>query len=143
MILTNRSKTRFARDIRPKAAPLRPRHENGVMNKTEAAYALVLNNKLLAGEIAGWWFELMTIKLADRCSLQPDFLVMLNDGSLEFHEVKGGKNGTGNQWIYWAEEDAKVKLKVAATIQPLPLFVVYPQRGGVKNGWCVERVGRE
>ena len=37
MILTNRSKTRFARDIRPKAAPLRPRHENGVMNKTEAA----------------------------------------------------------------------------------------------------------
>lgn len=143
MILTNRSKTRFARDIRPKAAPLRPRHENGVMNKTEAAYALVLNNKLLAGEIAGWWFELITIKLADRCSLQPDFLVMLNDGSLEFHEVKGGKNGTGNQWIYWAEEDAKVKLKVAATIQPLPLFVVYPQRGGVKNGWCVERVGRE
>lgn len=143
MILTNRSKMRFARDIRPKAAPLRPRHENGVMNKTEAAYALVLNNKLLAGEIAGWWFELITIKLADRCSLQPDFLVMLNDGSLEFHEVKGGKNGTGNQWIYWAEEDAKVKLKVAATIQPLPLFVVYPQRGGVKNGWCVERVGRE
>ena len=56
---------------------------------------------------------------------------MLNDGSLEFHEVKGGKNGTGNQWIYWAEEDAKVKLKVAATIQPLPLFVVYPARGGV------------
>lgn len=143
MILTNRSKMRFARDIRPKAAPLRPRHENGVMNKTEAAYALVLNNKLLAGEIAGWWFELITLKLADRCSLQPDFLVMLNDGSLEFHEVKGGKNGTGNQWIYWAEEDAKVKLKVAATIQPLPLFVVYPQRGGVKNGWCVERVGRE
>ena len=67
---------------------------------------------------------------------------MLNDGSLEFHEVKGGKNGTGNQWIYWAEEDAKVKLKVAATIQPLPLFVVYPARGGVKNGWITERVGQ-
>lgn len=129
------------RDIRPRSATPRPRHENGVMNKTEAAYAMVLEGKLKAGEIAGWWYELITLKLAFKCSLQPDFMVMHNDGSIELHEVKGGKNGTNNAWTYWAEEDAKIKLKVAAEMQPFPLFVVYPARGGVKNGWITERVG--
>lgn len=135
--LIDNGKGRFKREVPVRSSVPRPRHENGRMNQTEAAYARLLEGRLLANEIAGWWYELMTIKLADRCSLQPDFMVMLLDGSLEFHEVKGGKTDGNGKWTYWAEEDAKVKLKIAAAITPFPLFVVYPQKGGHKNGWCV------
>lgn len=111
------------------------------MNPGERAYAAHLEGLLAAREISGWWYELMTFKLADRCSLQPDFTVMLPDGSIEMHEVKGGKTvkqAHGPVWTYWAEEDARVKLRTAARLIPFPLIVIWPAKGGSKNGWCRE-----
>ncbi len=87
------------------------RHEPGRLNKTEAAYALHLDARKQAGEIAGYWFEAIKFRLADRTWYSPDFLVQLADGTLEIHEVKG-----------WMEDDAAVKLKVAASLYAI--FVV-------------------
>ena len=131
-------KGRFRRDLKPKGRKPRPRHENGSMNAGEQAYARHLDSLLSAGEIAGWWYELITIKLADRCGLNPDFVVMLPDGQFEMHEVKGGKTvqqAHGPEWTYWAEEDARVKLRIAAKHIPFPLIIIWPAKGGSKNGW--------
>lgn len=137
-VIVDGGKGRFQRDTKAKARPPRPRHECGNMNTGEKAYAMHLDQLLDAGEIAGWWYELMTFKLAERCSIQPDFTVMLPDGSIELHEIKGGKTvqqAHGPEWTYWAEEDARVKLRIAAKLIPFPLIVVWPAKGGFKFGW--------
>src|SRR4051812_3444934 len=65
-------------------------HTPGVMNKTEARYAELLEGRRLAGEIAAWRFEAITLILSRRrrCTYTPDFLVEMPDGSEEHHEVK-------------------------------------------------------
>lgn len=124
-----------------------PRHINGEMNVGESAYAALLDLRFRAGEIAGWWFESFSIHLAPKTSIRPDFMIQHNDGAIEFHEVKGGKNHVredgSSYWGYWAEEDARLKLKIAAQHAPFPIYVVYPKKGGHKNGWLTERVGVE
>ena len=55
----------------------------------------------------------------------PDFLVILADGRIELHEVKG----------HW-EDDARVKIKVAAAQKPWFTFVAVKW---VKGGWEYER----
>ena len=62
---------------------------------------------MLAGDILSFRYEPIRFNLAPRTSYTPDFLVMLKDGSFEFHETKG-----------WAREDAMVKLKIAARLYP-------------------------
>lgn len=66
------------------------RHKPGVMNKTEEAYAAILHARTQAGEVIGWWFEAVTFKLADDTRYSPDFMVLLEDGSIEFVDTKGG-----------------------------------------------------
>lgn len=95
----------------PKGPPLpknpskgRPRHEPGVMNKTEQAYAVLLNEQLKQGKIKWWVFESIKLKLAYNTHYTVDFFVMSSDDTLEAHEVKGGH----------IEDDAMVKIKVAA-----------------------------
>ena len=112
--------------------PLRGRgrvsqHEPGRMNKTEAAHAERLELRKKAGEIAGYWFEAVKLRLADKTWLTPDFLVMLADGTLEFHEVKGG----------FVRDDSLVKLKVAASLYPLFRFVLCEKH---RNGWTCHTV---
>ena len=113
---------------RPAArAKVRPRHETGKMNKTEAAYARWLQSKVNDGTLAGWWFEGIKLRVADgTCWWSADFLVQGVDGSLEIHDVKGGPT----------EDDALVKSKVIATQFPFPVFEV---RAG-KGGWKIESV---
>lgn len=119
----------------PAAPPRHARHEAGVMNKTEAAYDQQLALRKHAGEIAWYAFEKVKLRLAKATFLTIDFMVLLADGSLECHEVKGRKGDR-----YWVEEDAKIKLKVAAEMFPFRFLVVWPRKGG---GWCSEVVGRE
>lgn len=90
------------------------------MNKTEAAYADFLEAKKRAGAIADYRFECAKLRLADKTFYTPDFMVLDPDGSIEFHEVKG----------FW-EEDARVKIKVAAAQFPF-VFVAVKR---VKGGW--------
>jgi hypothetical protein len=80
------------------------------MNKWEKARAVDLEAAKRAGTIADWWFERLTLKLADDTRYTPDFLVQDLDGSLRLEEVKG----------FW-RDDAKVKIKVAAAQFPFPI----------------------
>lgn len=103
----------------------RPRHVAGEMNKTEAAYAAELEARKAAGEVAWWAFESVKLRLAKNTTLTVDFFVMLANGELEAHEVKGG---------HW-EDDARVKVKVAAELYPFRFLAVQKVAGG---GWKVE-----
>ncbi len=95
-------------------------------NKGERAYAAHLERQRQAGEIAHWLFQPFKFVLAFNCGLTPDFLVVHNDRTLEAVDVKGrSSNG------YWCEEDAKIKLKVAArTHWWLRWVIVWPAKGG-------------
>jgi len=103
------------------------RLKTGVMNKTEAAYAEYLKSLAMAGEVVWWRFEGIKLRLADNTFYTPDFDVMKADGMMEIHEVKG----------YW-EDDARVKIKVAAEQYPfvfLAIKAVAKKNGG---GWVRE-----
>lgn len=121
----------------PRAKAIGPRKKTTGMNKGETAYAAVLDTMLERGLIVGWWYELLSIRLADNTRYNPDFVVMLADGTLEFHEVKPRKNGKdGKPDSYWAEEDAKLKVKLVAEHSPIPVIIVWPNRHG---GWVQVR----
>ena len=102
------------------------------MNKTEAAYARFLEAEKAAGNILWWKFEPIGLRLADKTFYHPDFMVMAADGSLEIHEVKGRKGDS-----YYCMDDAKVKIKVAASIFPMVFSIIWPQKTG---GWCKEQI---
>ena len=106
----------------------RPRHVPGEMNKTESDYAARLRLLLAAGEIAWFGFEAMKFRLADRTYLTPDFAVVLPYGRLELHEIKGHM-----------EDDASVKIKVAAEMFPAFRWVVVRRVKG--GGWSLREVG--
>lgn len=95
----------------------------GKMNQTEAAYEQQLKFRLRACEIAWYKFEGLKLRLADNTFYTPDFFVMLADGTLECHEVKG----------HWTD-DARVKIKVAADMYPLK-FIAIKRKGA---GWQTE-----
>ncbi len=87
-------------------------HKSGEMNKLEAEYAARLEGLKLAGEISDYRFECLKLRLADRTFYTPDFMVLRADGVFEVHEVKG----------HW-EDDARVKIKVAAELYPFKFSV--------------------
>ena len=95
----------------------------GQMNKTEADYAAMLEARKRAGEIAWYAFEGVKLRLADATFYSPDFAVMLTAGQLEMHEVKG----------FW-QDDARVKIKVAASLYPFAFYAIRKVRGA----WEVE-----
>jgi hypothetical protein len=99
----------------------------GAMNKTEAAYAATLDQRRAAGEVAWFKFEGLKFRLADNTFYTPDFAVMLSDGILEVHEVKG----------HW-EDDARAKIKIAADLYPLRFIAVQPLPKKAGGGWKVE-----
>jgi len=103
----------------------------GEMNKTEAQYNAVLKNQLFAGSIQWFGFQTMTFRLADDCRYTPDFIVVDADGFFEAHEVKGRtKNKSTGDYTYWAEADAKIKVKLAAANIPFRFCIVFPLPGG-------------
>lgn len=69
--------------------------------------------------MAGFWFEALKFRLADKTWFTSDFLVMAKDGLLSIHELKG-----------WMEDDAAVKVKVTAEAYWLfPVLLVREKRG--------------
>ena len=99
----------------------------GKMNKTESAYAQHLELLKNAGEILWFAFEGMKFRLADNTFYTPDFSVLLANGELEQHEVKG-------HWM----DDARVKIKIAAELYPLRFLAVKKRRLGGLTTWDVE-----
>lgn len=103
------------------------RLKQGELNPCESKYQRHLELRKQAGEVLWYKFEAITFKLAERTTYRPDFMVMLADGSLETHEVKGAKA------IFM--DDAKVKVKVFAEQFPIRMLVVYPTKN---NQWIIE-----
>lgn len=102
------------------------RHRPGEMNQTEAAYAEMLQARKLSGEIAEWWFEAFTLKLANNTRYTPDFAVQFADGGMEMVDVKGGGP---------IDPKSLVKIKCAAEKFWQFRFVIeqrLPRKGG---GW--------
>lgn len=97
-------------------------------NRGERAYGLELSMQRNDGKVAWFAFQPVTLKLANDCRYTADYLVQYPDGSLELVDVKGRK-GAG----YWCEEDAKIKIRVAADKFPMFKFVIaWPLKDG---GW--------
>ncbi|WNV10180.1 DUF1064 domain-containing protein [Tardiphaga sp. 709] len=103
------------------------RLQTGEMNKTEQAYAEHLDQRRMAGDIQWFKFEPMKLRLADNTFYSPDFIVLTSDGYLESHEVKG----------FW-QDDARVKIKVAASIYPFRFIAVKVKAKKHGGGWEVE-----
>jgi hypothetical protein len=103
------------------------RLKTGEMNKTEAAYDAFLWQQRSAGAVLWHKFEGIKLRLADNTFLTVDFAVMLADGQLEMHEVKG----------FW-EDDARVKIKVAAALYPFRFIAVKPRAKKLGGGWTTE-----
>jgi hypothetical protein len=95
--------------VRAKGRTRNPR--DGKMNKMEANYAAELERRKANGGVAWYGFECIKLRLADNTYYIPDFLVMLNDGTMEIHETKG----------YW-EDDARVKIKACADLYWMFVF---------------------
>lgn len=103
----------------------KPKADTPKMNKTEAEWCRGLEARKLAGEVAWFGYEAIKVRLADSTFYTPDFLVMLANGELELHEVKGA----------FVMDDARLKFKVVA--EHFPARLVWAQK--IKGGaWKVE-----
>jgi hypothetical protein len=117
-----------AKPANPKAAmQALGRLKVGTMNKTEAAYDAYLAELQHAGEIVWRHFEGIKFRLADSTFYTPDFAVMLPSGLIEIREVKG----------FW-EDDARVKIKIAAALYPFKFCAVTAISKKNGGGWSVE-----
>lgn len=105
----------------------RPAHKRGVMNKLEAAWAKVLDDRRLAGHIKTYYFEQVTLLLADGVRYTPDFFIVLPDDTIEINETKG-----------FMRDDARIKLRVAAnSYRHFRFFLVTKPKG---QNWSREPV---
>jgi hypothetical protein len=93
------------------------RKRAGVMNGLETKYAQKLEAMKFAGEIVWFSYEPIKLVLADRTTYTPDFLVMLANGDIEAHEVKG----------FWLDA-ASIKIKVAAEKFPFRFKAITYER---------------
>lgn len=100
------------------------------MNKTEAEYAGMLEERRVRGEVVWWKYEGITLKLADNTRYTPDFAVMLSGGEFEFHETKGG----------FIREDGWQKLKIAAGMFPFRFFLCQKAAKKDGGGWSIKGV---
>lgn len=112
--------SRFHRSPKKEGLQALGRLPSGQMNKTETAYAQDLEYARQAGTVAWFAFEGLKFRLADNTFYTPDFAVMLASGQLQAHEVKG----------HW-EEDARAKIKIAASLFPIQFIAVKK----TKLGW--------
>lgn len=103
------------------------RLKTGEMNGLEAEYDAVLDGRRHHGEIAWYKFEGVKLRLADNTFYTPDFAVMLADGQMQMHEVKG----------FW-QDDARAKIKVAASLYPFEFIAIRKQSKKAGGGFVEE-----
>lgn len=104
------------------------RLKTGEKNKTEDAYGKHLEQRQHARDILWFAFEPVKLRLADNTFYTPDYGVIAADGVLELHEVKG----------FW-QDDARVKIKVAADKYPFRFIAVKPIAKKNGGGWAEEK----
>jgi len=99
------------------------------MNKTESAYADVLEQRRRCGQILDYQFHPANVRLADSTFYEIDFIVLVADMTVEIHEVKGG----------YTTEKGNMKIKLCAEALPWFRFLKVsrlPKQGG--GGWQIE-----
>lgn len=101
----------------------------GERNKTEASFERLLELRKQAGEVLWYRFEGVKLRLADNTFYTPDFAVVLRTGELVLMEVKG-----------FMQDDANVKIKVAAEMYPFRFFVVRTRAKKDGGGFSEEEV---
>lgn len=107
-----------------------PRDE---MNRIERRYAdEVIRPLCMAGQVVWWGFQPIKLQLGKACYYEPDFLLQMADLSLECHEIKDTwrekrKGKTASTRVGW-EEDARVKIKAAASRYPFLRFIAMAHR---------------
>lgn len=101
------------------------------MNRNEASYDRYLRDRFAAGEIAVAFYEAVKFRFADSTYYTPDFMVIFPDGLTEFHECKGFKRKPSGEPGYWSEEDAKLKIKIAAEMYPFTFKIVFQEKNGI------------
>lgn len=109
-------------------------HAPGKMNRTEERYSQHLDLLKERGKIADWSFETIKLRLGPDwlTSYMPDFLVLLPDGVVEMHEVKGAsKSKSSIKGAHW-QEGSREKIKIAAGLFPFRFVAVHEERG---KGW--------
>lgn len=108
----------------------RRRHIPGQANKTEQRYLDFLQLRLLANEIEYFEFESVTFKIAPDLRYTPDVMVLTNNLTLEFHDVKAGikqksRDGSGSytgKVVPKVEDDARAKIILCAEKWPFLTF---------------------
>lgn len=108
------------------------RKKKGEMNATEAKFANYLRGLEITGEVLWWKHEGMKLQLADNTTLNVDFNVIYADFRLVMIDVKGAKA--------IIEEDAKVKMKVAAEQFPFVFRYAFPRQKKDGGGWIFEEI---
>lgn len=112
-------------------------NRSGKMNGTEALYASHLATLKLVGSIKDYYFQPINIRLAKNTFYQPDFMVVSESGEMEFHEVKAGMRNKQKPkrnpelapaFVPIVEDDALVKIKVAAETLPLRFLMVWQDK---------------
>ena len=91
------------------------------MNRLESAYAAELECRKLSGEIEHYAFECVKLRLADMTYLMPDFIVLMKNGLIEIHDVKGS----------FFPEHNRVKWKVAVDQYPWFIWVLVRRKNGM------------
>lgn len=101
----------------------------GTMNKTEAAYAALLDVDKAAGRIVDWKFHPMNVRLAANTFYEVDFLVLDADLRISIHEVKGE----------YTTDKGQMKIKLCAEALPWFKFLKVTKLS-LKNGggWKIE-----
>jgi hypothetical protein len=104
--------------------------KTGSMNETEKTYAWILEGRKERKEIIDYWYERFKLRLADDCWYVVDFMVILPDGVMQIHEVKGE----------YIREDAIIKLKGIAEVFPFEVFMAQWKRKD--KAFTISKVGR-
>jgi hypothetical protein len=123
----------FAPAAKGKAHHMLGRLGVGIMNKTEARFEReMLIPAKERGEITWYAFEGIKLRLAERTYLTVDFFVRRPDLTFEAIDVKGARA--------IVEEDARVKMKVAAAMFPFSFRLAFPRPRALGGGWLIEEV---
>ena len=99
-------------------------------NKTEAEYGQLLEARKRMGEIKDYGFERMKLRLADDVLYIPDYDAVLDDNTVEIHEVKG-----------FLRDDARIKIYTAARMYPhFKFWLIKKRRQKDGGGFSAERI---
>ena len=74
--------------IRAKAKP-KPSLPKGIDSRYELEYLRILERQKSSNEIHDFYLKPGSLRMGTGTHYEPDFMVIANDGTIEYHEIKG------------------------------------------------------